>query len=84
MLSPTPANRPGRARGYNAIAMTTHPVERASENDAIARLRQRAWQVYLETTRDSDDYDSAEQEAWKRLQDRLAEIDQSLLLADRG
>jgi len=65
-------------------AMTTHPVERASENDAIARLRQRAWQVYLEATRDSEDYELAEQEAWTRLQDRLAEIDQSLLLADRG
>jgi hypothetical protein len=66
------------------IAMTTHPVERASENEAIARLRQRAWQVYLESTRDSEEYETAELEAWTRLQDRLAEIDQSLLLADRG
>ena len=63
--------------------MTTHPVERSSENDAIARLRQRAWQVYLETTRQSDEYDAVEQDAWARLQERLAEIDHSLLLAQR-
>ena len=43
------------------------------------RLRGRAWQSYLETTRDSDRYEDAEPQAWTRLQDRLAEIDAELL-----
>ena len=43
------------------------------------RLRQRAWRSYLESTRTADDYADAEPEAWSRLQERLAEIDEELL-----
>ena len=45
------------------------------------RLRQRAWQGYLDSTRTADCYGDAEPEAWSRLQDRLAEIDEELLQA---
>jgi hypothetical protein len=62
-------------------AMTTHPASRAPESDAAGRLKRRAWQAYLEATRDSDEYEATEQEAWQRLQERLADIDAELLLA---
>jgi hypothetical protein len=64
--------------------MTTYPRERADERFCLMvqtaeRLRQRAWQAYLETTRSADAYVDAEPEAWSRLQERLAEIDEELL-----
>jgi hypothetical protein len=62
-------------------AMTTHPAENASDLDAAARLRRRAWQAYLEDSRAGESYEAAEQEAWRRLQERLADIDAELLLA---
>jgi hypothetical protein len=43
-----------------------------------ARLRRRAWQGYLEATRDDASYRQAEPEAWARLQARLADIDEEL------
>ena len=43
------------------------------------RMRQRAWMSYLEATREADDYPAAEPEAWTRLQQRLAEVDEELL-----
>lgn len=63
--------------------MTTHPASRAPENEAVDRLRRRAWQAYLEATRGSEDeeYEETEQEAWRHLQERLADIDAELLLA---
>src|SRR5438270_2681065 len=62
-------------------AMTTHPVSNASEQDAARRLKRRAWQAYLDDSRSSHDYDTGEQEAWERLQERLVDIDAELLLA---
>jgi len=62
-------------------AMTTHPVDNASEHEAAARLRRRAWQAYLEDSHTGEPYEAAEQEAWQRLQERLADIDAELLLA---
>jgi hypothetical protein len=61
--------------------MTTHPASEALPEDAVARLRQRAWQAYLEESRSSESYEAAEAEAWERLQERLAEIDAELLVA---
>ena len=64
--------------------MTTHPRERADERfcqlmrDA-ERMRRRAWQQYLDVTRASDSYSEAEPEAWNRLQERLAGIDEQLM-----
>ena len=43
------------------------------------RMRGRAWQAYLDSTRCADSYAEAEPDAWSRLQDRLAEIDEELL-----
>ena len=43
------------------------------------RLRNRAWQSYLETTRTAESSPDAEPDAWSRLQERLAEIDEELL-----
>jgi hypothetical protein len=63
------------------VAMTTHPAPRAPENEALDRLRRRAWQAYLEATRGSEEYEATEQEAWRHLQERLADIDAELLLA---
>jgi len=34
-----------------------------------------------QATRDSDEYEATEQEAWRHLQERLADIDAELLLA---
>jgi hypothetical protein len=62
-------------------AMTTHPPENDTEYDAAARLRRRAWQAYLEDSHTGESYEEAEQEAWQRLQERLANIDAELLLA---
>ena len=45
------------------------------------RMRARAWAGYLEATREADRYDEDEPEAWNRLQERLAAIDQELLHA---
>jgi hypothetical protein len=64
--------------------MTTHQASRAPDTEAAARLKRRVWQAYLEATRDSDEYEAAEQEAWQRLQERLADIDAELLLAHRS
>ena len=61
--------------------MTTQPASRAPQNEALDRLRRRAWQAYLEATRDSEEYEATEQEAWRHLQERLADIDAELLLA---
>jgi hypothetical protein len=44
-------------------------------------MRQRAWQEYLEATRDSERYVDEEQEAWERLQERLEDIEADLLVA---
>jgi hypothetical protein len=64
--------------------VTTHPRERTDERFCLMlqtadRLRGRAWQSYLEATRDSDRYEDAEPRAWTALQERLAEIDAELL-----
>jgi hypothetical protein len=64
--------------------MTTHPRDRTDERFCLMvqtadRLRQRAWQSYLEATRSASRYDEAEPDAWSRLQERLAEIDEELL-----
>ena len=40
-----------------------------------------AWFEYLEATRGSEEYEATEQEAWRHLQERLADIDAELLLA---
>jgi hypothetical protein len=72
---------PGGRRYYEAAAMTTHPASRAPENEAVDRLRRRAWQAYLEVTRGSEEYEAIEQEAWRHLQERLADIEAELLLA---
>jgi hypothetical protein len=40
------------------------------------RMRSRAWAAYLEATRDVEHYDDIEPEAWNRLQEQLAAIDQ--------
>jgi predicted ArsR family transcriptional regulator len=61
-------------------AMTTHPSP-TSGHDAVHSMRQRAWQEYLEATRDSDRYVDDEQEAWERLQERLEDIEADLLVA---
>ena len=64
--------------------MTTHPRERTDERfclmvETADRMRGRAWQAYLDSTRSADSYTEAEPDAWSRLQDRLAEIDEELL-----
>jgi hypothetical protein len=61
--------------------MTTHPGTNVFDRQAADRLRRRAWQAYLEDSRSGDEYEAAEQEAWARLQERLADIDAELLLA---
>jgi hypothetical protein len=61
--------------------MTTHPAPDALQQDAVAGLRRRAWQAYLEDSHSGEPYEDAEQDAWERLQERLAEIDAELLLA---
>jgi hypothetical protein len=61
--------------------MTTHPASAALHDDALARLRRRAWQAYVEDSHAGEPYEAAEQEAWERLQERLSEIDAELLLA---
>jgi hypothetical protein len=45
---------------------------------AAERMRARAWTGYLDATRDADGYDEVEPEAWNRLQERLATIDQQV------
>jgi hypothetical protein len=40
------------------------------------RMRARAWAGYLDATREADAYDEIEPEAWNRLQEQLATIDQ--------
>ena len=72
---------PGAGASMGLAAMTTHPASRAPQNEALDRLRRRAWQAYLDATRDSDQYEATEQEAWRHLQERLADIDAELLLA---
>ena len=72
---------PGAGASMSLAAMTTHPAPRAPENEAVDRLRRRAWQAYLDATRDSEQYEATEQEAWRHLQERLADIDAELLLA---
>ena len=72
---------PGAGASMGPAAMTTQPASRAPQNEALDRLRRRAWQTYLEATRDSDEYEATEQEAWRHLQERLADIDAELLLA---
>jgi hypothetical protein len=66
--------------------VTTHPRERTDERFCLMvqtaeRLRHRAWQGYLDSTRSAESYGDAEPEAWSRLQERLAEIDEELLHA---
>jgi hypothetical protein len=48
---------------------------------AAERMRARAWIGYLDSTREAECYDEDEPEAWNRLQERLAAIDQELLHA---
>jgi len=45
------------------------------------RMRSRAWAGYLDNTRGSEAYHDDEPEAWNRLQERLAAIDQELMHA---
>ncbi len=45
------------------------------------RMRSRAWSGYLDQTRSTESYAEAEPEAWNRLQERLATIDQELMHA---
>jgi hypothetical protein len=40
------------------------------------RMRARAWAGYLDATRDAEQYDEIEPDAWNRLQEQLAAIDQ--------
>jgi hypothetical protein len=47
--------------------------------EAADRMRARAWVGYLDATRAADRYDEVEPEAWNRLQERLATIDQRLV-----
>ena len=42
-------------------------------------MRARAWEGYLDATRMAADYDQVEPDAWNRLQERLATIDQRLV-----
>jgi hypothetical protein len=46
---------------------------------AADRMRARAWAGYLDATRGAEGYEVAEPEAWNRLQERLATIDQRVL-----
>ena len=62
-------------------AMTPHPASEALREDAVTRLRRRACQAYLDDSRSGESYEAAEEEAWGRLQERLAEIDAELLVA---
>ena len=48
---------------------------------AAERMRARAWIGYLDSTREAECYHEDEPEAWNRLQERLAAIDQELLHA---
>jgi len=48
---------------------------------AAERRRARAWVGYLDATREAECYHEDEPEAWNRLQERLAAIDQELLHA---
>ncbi len=66
--------------------MTAHQRERVDESFCLLlqraeRLRARAWTGYLTTTRDAPHYDEVESEAWRRLQERLAVIDEELMHA---
>jgi hypothetical protein len=61
--------------------MTTQHPSTAPDLDAVHRMRSRAWQEYLDATRDSDKYEDDEQEAWTRLQERLDDIETDLLMA---
>jgi hypothetical protein len=66
--------------------VTTHHRDRTDERFCLMmqtaeRLRQRAWRGYLDSTHTAESYSEAEPEAWRRLQDRLAEIDEELLQA---
>ena len=45
------------------------------------RMRRKAWQGYLDSTRATRAYDEVEPAAWARLQERLAGIDEELLQA---
>jgi len=45
------------------------------------RMRRKAWQSYLDSTRATRAYDEVEPAAWARLQERLAGIDEELLQA---
>jgi hypothetical protein len=45
------------------------------------RMRERAWQGYLETTRAAERYEEVEPQAWNALQERLSAIDQELMSA---
>jgi hypothetical protein len=47
--------------------------------EAADRMRARAWEGYLDATRMAADYDEVEPDAWNRLQERLATIDQRLV-----
>jgi len=42
-------------------------------------MRRRAWRQYLDVTRASNSYSEAEPDAWNRLQERLAGIDEQLM-----
>ncbi len=74
---------------HGAGTLYTEPVKlRTSARDeerfcrlveAADRMRARAWAGYLDTTREAARYDEVEPEAWNRLQERLATIDQRLL-----
>jgi hypothetical protein len=66
--------------------VTTHHRDRTDERFCLMmqtaeRLRQRAWRGYLDSTNTAESYSEAEPLAWRRLQDRLAEIDEELLQA---
>ncbi len=66
--------------------MTAHQRERVDESFCLLlqraeRLRARAWNGYLATTRDAPLYHEVEPEAWRLLQERLAVIDEELMHA---
>ncbi|MDX6533838.1 MAG: hypothetical protein QOJ13_434 [Gaiellales bacterium] len=68
------------------IVVTTHPRERVDERFCLMmqtaeRMRRRAWQGYLDSTRATGSYNEVEPAAWARLQERLAGIDEELLQA---
>ncbi|HEY0389818.1 MAG TPA: hypothetical protein VGC71_15360 [Gaiellales bacterium] len=61
--------------------MTTHPAPTTPDQDVGHGLRRRAWQEYLDATRDSERYEDDELDAWNRLQDRLEDIEAELVMA---